>query len=121
MSLVGARVLRKEDPNLLAGRGTFVDDLSPTGTAFATFVMSPHPHARITAIDLRAALATPGVVGVWTAADLGSYPDLPGGLADLERPTMASDVVRFVGEPVAVVVADDRYVAADAAAAVEVT
>ena len=121
MSLVGARVLRKEDPNLLAGRGTFVDDLSPTGTAFAMFVMSPHPHARITAMDLRGALAVPGVVGVWTAADFAGYPDLPGGLQDLSRPAMAVDVVRFVGEPVAVVVADDRYVAADAAAAVEVT
>lgn len=120
MSLVGARVLRKEDPKLLAGKGTFVDDLAPVGTAFAMFVTSPHAHARIEAIDVRAALARPGVLGVWTAADLADHPDLPGGLPELERPAMAVDTVRFVGEPVAVVVAEDRYAAADAVAAVVV-
>ena len=120
MSLVGARVLRKEDPKLLAGRGTFVDDLSPSATAFAAFVTSPHAHARITSIDVRAALRMPGVLGVWTAADLVDHPDLPGGLPGFERPAMALDVVRFVGEPVAVVVAEDRYAATDAIGAVEV-
>ncbi len=84
------------------------------------FVTSPHAHARIEAIDVRAALALPGVLGVWTAADLADHPDLPGGLPELERPAMAVDTVRFVGEPVAVVVAEDRYVAADASAAVSV-
>jgi aerobic carbon-monoxide dehydrogenase large subunit len=120
MSLVGARVLRKEDPKLLAGRGTFVDDLSPAGCAFATFVTSPHPHARILSIDVRTALAMPGVLGVWTAADFADYPDIPGGLPEFERPALAIDVVRFPGEPVAIVVAEDRYLAADAAAAVVV-
>ena len=118
MSLVGARVLRKEDPKLLAGRGTFVDDLSPAGCAFATFVASPYPHARILSIDVRTALAMPGVLGVWTAADFAEYPDVPGGLPQFERPALAIDVVRFPGEPVAVVVAEDRYLASDAAAAV---
>ncbi len=121
MSLVGAKVLRKEDPRLLSGTGTFVDDLAPPGCTYAQFVTSTEAHARITAIDVRAALKMPGVVGVYTAADLADYPDLPGGLPELERPVLARNVTRFVGEPVAVVVAEDRYVAADAAGAVEVT
>ena len=120
MSLVGARVLRKEDPRLLSGTGTFVDDLSPARCTFATFVGSAEAHATITRIDVRAALAMEGVLGVWTAADLVDLPDLPGGLAGLERPVLARNTVRFVGEPVAVVVAEDRYIAADAAAAIEV-
>ena len=97
-----------------------MDDLSPSATAFAAFVTSPHAHARITSIDVRAALRMPGVLGVWTAADLVDHPDLPGGLPGFERPAMALDVVRFVGEPVAVVVAEDRYAATDAIGAVEV-
>jgi aerobic carbon-monoxide dehydrogenase large subunit len=118
MSLVGARVLRKEDPRLLSGTGTFVDDLSPARCAFAMFVGSSEAHARITHIDVRAALKMEGVLGVWTAADFVDYPDLPGGLDGLERPALARNIVRFVGEPVAVVVAEDRYLAADAAAEV---
>jgi carbon-monoxide dehydrogenase large subunit len=120
MSLVGAKVLRKEDPRLLAGTGTFVDDLAPPRLAHASFVMSSQAHADVVSIDARAALAMPGVLGVWTAADILEYPDLPGGLPDLERPALARNTVRFVGEPVAVVVAEDRYLAADAAGAVEV-
>jgi carbon-monoxide dehydrogenase large subunit len=120
MSLVGAKVLRKEDPRLLVGKGTFVDDLAPPRLAHATFVMSSQAHAEVTAIDTRAALAMPGVLGVWTAEDILDYPDLPGGLPDLERPALARNTVRFVGEPIAVIVAEDRYLAADAAAAVEV-
>jgi len=118
MSLVGAKVLRKEDPRLLTGTAQFVDDLSPAGCTFASFVMSSHAHARITAIDVRDALAIEGVLAVYTAADFADFPDLPGGLPDLERPLLARNIVRFVGEPVAVVVADDRYLAADAAQAV---
>lgn len=120
MSLVGAKVLRKEDPRLLAGTGTFVDDLAPPRCAFAAFVASSEAHARITHIDVRAALRMEGVLGVYTAADLVDYPDLPGGLEGLERPALARNVVRFVGEPIAIVVAEDRYLAADAVAAVEV-
>ena len=120
MSLVGAKVLRKEDPRLLSGTATFVDDLAPPRCAFAAFVGSSEAHARITHIDVRAALRMEGVLGVYTAADLVDYPDLPGGLEGLERPALARNVVRFVGEPIAVVVAEDRYLAADAVAAVEV-
>lgn len=121
MSLVGAKVLRKEDPRLLSGTGTFVDDLSPARCAFASFVTSSEAHATIDEIDIRAALAIPGVLAVYTAADFTDYPDLPGGLPTLERPALARNTVRFVGEPVAVVVAEDRYVAADAVAAVSVS
>lgn len=121
MSLVGAKVLRKEDPRLLTGTGTYVDDLSPAQCAFASFVTSTEAHATIDAIDVRAALAIPGVLAVYTAADFTDYPDLPGGLPTLERPALARNTVRFVGEPVAVVVAEDRYIAADAVAAVNVS
>ncbi len=120
MSLVGAKVLRKEDPRLLTGAGQFVDDISPTGCTFASFVMSTEAHAEIVTIDVRAALAIEGVLAVYTAADLAGYPDLPGGMTDLERPVLARNVVRFVGEPIAIVVAEDRYLAADAAQAVVV-
>ncbi|CAN5412864.1 molybdopterin-dependent oxidoreductase [soil metagenome] len=120
MSLVGAKVLRKEDPRLLSGTGTFVDDLSPPRCTFAAFVTSTEAHAEIVSIDARAALRMPGVLGVWTAADFADHPELPGGLPDLERPVLARNTVRFAGEPVAVVVAEDRYVAADAVAAVDV-
>ena len=120
MSLVGAKVLRKEDPRLLTGAGQFVDDLAPTGCAFASFVTSTEAHAEILTIDVRPALAIDGVLGVYTADDFGGYPDLPGGLPDLERPVLARNTVRFAGEPVAIVVAEDRYIAADAAQAVVV-
>lgn len=120
MSLVGARVLRKEDPRLLTGQGTFVDDIQPLGCLHAAFVMSSHAHAELVSIDARAALAMPGVVGVWTAADFLDYPDVPGGLPELERPALARNKVRFAGEPIAVVVAENRYQVADAVGAVEV-
>ncbi len=120
MSLVGARVLRKEDPRLLSGTGTFVDDLSPSQCAFAMFVGSMEAHATIEYIDVREALLVEGVLGIYTAADFADYPDVPGGLAGLERPVLARNEVRFVGEPVAVVVAVDRYAAADAATLVDI-
>ncbi len=120
MSLVGAKVLRKEDPRLLTGRAQFVDDFKPTDVAFAQFVVSEHAHANILSIDTRDALKMPGVLGIWTSHDFVDYPDLPGGLPDLERPPLATGRVRWAGEPVAVVVAEDRYAAADAVAAVRV-
>ena len=120
MSLVGAKVLRKEDPRLLTGRAQFVDDFKPTNVAFAQFVVSEHAHANILSIDTREAMKMPGVLGIWTSHDFVDYPDLPGGLPDLERPPLATGRVRWAGEPVAVVVAEDRYAAADAVAAVRV-
>jgi len=124
---------RKEDRRMLLGRGRFTADLNPTiltsglqgaGLLHAAFVRSPHAHARINAINTAAAVKADGVVDVVTAASLG-HPYL---LAMLEReeftptrmPILAGETVRFVGEPVAVVIADDPYRAEDAIELVEV-
>ncbi|HVB42841.1 MAG TPA: xanthine dehydrogenase family protein molybdopterin-binding subunit [Streptosporangiaceae bacterium] len=118
-SLIGASVRRKEDPPLLTGRGRYVDDIRLPAMVTMAFVRGQVAHARITAIDTEAARQLPGVLGVWTAADLPGLPftrSVPG----MERPCLATDTVRFVGEPVAVVVATDRYLAADAAELVSV-
>ena len=120
MSLVGARVVRKEDPNLVAGRGCFVDDLHPDGTVFMMFAGSPEAHGTIASIDVRDALEMPGVLGVWTAHDFVVFADLPQGADGFERPVLARDKVRWMGEPVAIVVAEDRYVATDAVNAIDI-
>jgi carbon-monoxide dehydrogenase large subunit len=117
MSLVGAKVLRKEDPNLITGRGQFVDDLSPVGTAYLAFATSDVAHGRITAIDISDAEAMDGILAVWTAADLTDMGPLAGP-PGLERPVLANGKVRFVGEPYAVVIGTSRAIAADGAAAV---
>jgi CO/xanthine dehydrogenase Mo-binding subunit len=121
---VGVPVPRKEDRRMLLGRGRFVADLTRPGLLHAAFVRSPYAHARVGAIDVTAALQAPGVETVLTAATLGD----PYLLALLERdefvptrmPILAGDTVRFVGEPVAVVIADDAYRAEDAIELVEV-
>src|SRR5947209_5871202 len=118
-SMVGAAVVRKEDPALLAGRGRFVDDIRLPGMVHMAYTRSHLAHARIVSIDTSDAAALPGVLGVWTHDDLPGLPpsrSLPG----LARPCLARGRVNFVGEPVAVVAAMDPYVAADAAAAVVV-
>src|SRR2546430_7219903 len=102
---VGARRKRVEDPRLLRGEGAYVDDLREEGCLHAVFVRSPHPHARIVNIDTAAALAAPGVVGVFTAADIESRMPpamrvVPDVLGDLALP-LAAGTVRFVGEPLA--------------------
>jgi carbon-monoxide dehydrogenase large subunit len=121
---VGAAMARKEDPRMLRGSGRFTGDLTRTGMLHAAFVRSPFAAARVSAIGTSAALRAPGVAAAFTAADLG-HPYL---LATLERdefvptqmPLLAGDQVRFAGEPVAVVLADDAYQAEDAAELVEV-
>ncbi len=125
---VGARIPRNEDPRLLQGRGCFVDDIQPAGVLHAAVLRSPHAHARIVAIDATRARALPGVALVLTAADLGEL-DQPTPLLipnpALTHPRtprpLAADEVRYVGEPVALVVADSRYLAEDALEAIEVT
>ena len=122
----GEPVLRLEDERLLRGRGRYTDDLDE-GALHGCFVRSPYAHARITAIDVEAARRAPGVAAVYTAADLpfGSlelpllipHPALTHGRT---QRCLASEVVRYVGEAVAFVVADDRYLAEDAAELVEV-
>jgi len=121
---VGVPVPRKEDRRMLLGRGRFVSDLTRPGLLHAAFVRSPHAHARIERLTTDPARQAPGVAAVLTAASLGD----PYLLAVLERdefvptrmPILAGDKVRFVGEPVAVVIADDAYRAEDAAELVEV-
>ena len=123
----GARVTRLEDPALLTGRGRFVDDIKLPGTLHACFVRSPHAHASIRAIDTAAARAMPGVHAVLTADDLparmatGQIPMLvpnPAIRTPRTQLALARDEVCYVGQTIAVVIADSRYLAEDAAAAV---
>jgi len=123
MSWIGAAVPRKEDEAILTGRARYIDDLSPVaGLRHAAIVRSPHPHARIVSIDTSLAAAHPGVTGVVTgvalAAVVGSIPSVVRTPAKFFP--FAIDRVRYVGEPVAVVVAHDRYIAEDAAELVQV-
>jgi carbon-monoxide dehydrogenase large subunit len=122
--LVGAAIPRVEDARLVSGAGSYVDDLRFPGMLHAALVRSRHAHARIVRIDSAVARAVGGVVGVWTAADLDAFPSLPARApvpARIpHRPVLARDVVRYVGEGLALVVASDRLVAADAAELVEV-
>src|SRR6266550_3103511 len=128
----GKPVRRVEDADLLTGKGRFADDVSAPDQVFAYFLRSPHPHARIAAIDKSAAEKMPGVIGVVSGADLvrdGVKP-LPNS-ADFKRPdgtplaspprhALAVDTVRFVGEAVAVVLAQTRVQAQDAMEAIDI-
>src|ERR1700734_1067302 len=139
MSILGTRVIRTEDPRLLTSGGVYVDDLREpelAGAVRATFVRSTIAHALITGIDTAAALEAPGVVAVLTAADMTDLPvppppeplpdDAPppegpaprGGF--WQEPLLAVDRVRFVGEPVALVLTDSTYGGEDAAELVSV-
>jgi carbon-monoxide dehydrogenase large subunit len=130
---VGARALRKEDKRFITGRGRYVDDIRLHGMTYAAFVRSPHAHAKVTAIDIAPALAMPGVVAVLTGREL--VDDKIGNLicgwmihskdgSAMKMgvwPAMAPETVRFVGQAVAVVIAETRNQARDAAEAVVVT
>ena len=125
----GASVGRLEDADFLRGKGRFIDDIQMPGMLEAAFVRSPHAHAAIRSIDKTAALALPGVHAVFTLADLLPYlrtERLIVGLPsksykqDQNRPALAGDEVVHVGEPVAIVIADNRYLAEDACALVAV-
>lgn len=121
MSILGNRVVRTEDERMLTVGGTYVEDLPLDGAAHVVYVRSPLAHARITSIDTAEALDMPGVLKVVTASDV-DLPSLPLATPNLNqamgRPVIASDVVRFAGEPVAVVVAETREAAVDAVAGV---
>jgi 2-furoyl-CoA dehydrogenase large subunit len=122
-SWIGRSVPRVEDGRLLTGRGNFIDDHPPVANlCHAAMVRSPHAHARILGYDAAPALAMEGVVGVVTGADVAAAckPFGVGVTAPVHYYPAAVDKVRFVGEPVAVVVARDRYLAEDAAEAVVV-
>ena len=125
----GKSAPRSEDDPLLAGRGRFTDDLATPGHARAAFVRSPHGHARIRGIDAQAAAGLPGVLAVITGAELalGAIPPgvlLPGKdgkpMFATAMPVLAADRVRYVGEPVALVIAETLPQALDAVDAVEV-
>ncbi len=128
--MLGQPIKRREDPRLITGSSTYVDDLQLPGLAHLIFVRSPHGHARVNGIDTAAALGVPGVLAVLTAKDLegsttGPLPyefafDPFSDVKNMERGPLATDKVRYVGDPVAAVIAETRYAARDAAALVEV-
>ncbi len=125
-SIIGQRVPRKEDRRLLTGHGRYLDDIDLPGALHACFVRSPYAHARIRAIDVSDAVRMPGVVAVVTGADLARWttplrmaPPIEG-LVPTEMTALPIDKVRFNGDPVACVVATDRYLAEDAAETVAV-
>ena len=126
MKFIGDRLLRKEDPRLVQGRGRYVGDIGLPGMLHAAIVRSPHAHARIGAIDAVRALKAPGVAGVVTFADLGEaarpLPIVPphAALRGKNFHLLAGGRVRFVGEAVAVVVADSRHAAEDARTLIDV-
>ena len=121
--LVGQRVRRREDPRLIQGRGTYVDDVRIAGLQHLAFKRSDIPHGRILSIDTSAAEVLDGVEAIFTGAQiaefLGPMP-VPTPFPAPEHRAVAADVVRYVGDPVAVVVARDRYLARDAADAISV-
>jgi len=121
--LVGERVKRREDPRLIQGRGTYVDDLKVAGMRHLAFKRSDVAHGRIRSIDTSAAEAMEGVEAVFTGAQIAELlAPMPIGTPFPSPPhrAVAADVVRYAGEPVAVVVASDRYTARDAADAIVV-
>src|SRR3954470_4179666 len=124
-TLVGKRIRRREDPRLITGTATYLDDIKMPGMHHAIVVRSRHAAAKIKGIDSTAAAALPGVVAIFPGADvsqLGAVPcaaSLPG-LRVPHHHLLAQDRVYYVGHPVAVVVATDRYISRDAADVVEV-
>jgi len=120
MSILGNRVVRKEDPRFLTVGGTYCDDLRDerlAGAGYVTFVRSTMAHARLLSVDTSEAAKAPGVVGVYTFDDIG-LPAVPGIILlnqEMKRPPLATGKVRFVGEPIAAIVTEHRYQGEDAA------
>src|SRR3954467_10127000 len=126
MSIMGTRVVRTEDPLFLTRGATYTDDLVDdrlAGALHATFVRSQVAHGRLLSVDASAAREAPGVVAVYTAEDIDLDP-LPAGLPmvppAMQRPWLARDAVRFVGDLIAVVLTEERYQGEDAAELVSV-
>src|SRR5918994_1983610 len=127
---IGQPVPRQEDPTLLQGRGRYTDDIDLPGQVYCAMVRSPYAHGTILGIDTAPALEIPGVLGAWTGADLQAagfgtmscvlpMKNRDGSpIRNIERPSLAIDKVRFVGDPVAFVVAETRAAARDGAEAV---
>ena len=128
-TMIGAKIHRREDPRLVSGHGRYTDDFVRPDTAYLAVIRSPYAHARILSIDASAAKAAPGVVAVYTAEDFegvvsGTMPVAPAFVAEKKqtpaRYPIAKSEACFQGEPVAVVVAETRHHAADAAGLVDV-
>ncbi len=124
-TLVGKSIRRKEDPRLITGTAIYVDDIKMPGMHHACILRSPHGAARIRSLNIKPAADHPGVVAVFTGKDIEGVGPVPCGasLPGLRIPLhsiLAKDRVYFVGHPVAVVVATDRYIAADALDLIEV-
>jgi carbon-monoxide dehydrogenase large subunit len=127
-TLQAKSIVRREDARLLTGKGNYAADGKRDGMLVAVLVRSPHAHAAFESVDISAARTVPGVVGVYTSADLTDVGPIPGGIgfprpdggpsAKTDRPLLAADRVRFVGEPVALVVAETRGAALEAMDAV---
>ncbi len=123
--VLGKSIKRREDPRFITGKGTYTDDVKLPGMTYAAFVRSPHAHARIKKIDTAPPPKHPGVVAVFTGKDMTGVNSLPCGwlLPELKVPPhmpLASDAARYVGDPVAVVIAETQYAARDAAEKVQV-
>ncbi|MCY0902987.1 MAG: xanthine dehydrogenase family protein molybdopterin-binding subunit, partial [Firmicutes bacterium] len=121
-TVLGQKVKRKEDPRLITGKGQFTDDIRLPGMLHAMILRSPHAHAKIQSIDTSAAKASPGVIAVFTGSDLaGKLGPIPtawlppdSGIKTVVHSALAVDRVRYVGDGVALVVAEDAYAARDA-------
>ncbi|MEA2742429.1 MAG: aerobic carbon-monoxide dehydrogenase large subunit, partial [Acetobacteraceae bacterium] len=123
-------VRRREDLRLLTGQGNYAADAAPPEMTVAIFLRSPYAHARISQIDPAPAREVPGVIAVYTAADLTDVAPIAGGIGfprpdggpapKTDRPLLATDRVRFVGEPVALVIAETRAAGLEAAEAIAV-
>lgn len=123
---IGQRIQRREDPRLLTGHGTYVDDIVLPGMLHIAFARSPFAHAKIVSVEVDQALELPGVVAAWSGAELNGDAAAP--LVDFSRPdapapamqALAAGEVTYFGEPVAVVVAESRYIAEDAVELIDV-
>jgi carbon-monoxide dehydrogenase large subunit len=118
--LLGASIKRREDPRFITGKGNYTDDLKLAGMTHAAFVRSPHANAKIRKIDTSKASKAPGVVAIFTGKDMTGVNSLPCGwlLPELKIPAhmpLASDAARYVGDPVAIVIAESQSAASDAA------
>src|SRR6185436_17096166 len=122
---VGARVFRSEDPRILTGRGHYIDDLVLPGMLHAAFMRSTVPHGRLMSVDVSEAREQPGVIAVYTGADMAEKSTIgtPGGTIGMNQMpgmnvpcfySLATDKVRYVGDPIAMVVAESRAIAEDA-------
>jgi carbon-monoxide dehydrogenase large subunit len=123
--LLGASIKRREDPRFITGKGNYTDDLKLAGMTHAVFVRSPHANAKIRKIDTARAAKAPGVVAIFTGKDMAGVNSLPCGwlLPELKIPPhmpLASDAVHYVGDPVAIVIAESQSAASDAAEMVAV-